>query len=285
VARSAREEAQGQIGDTYAVCVLEPSPPAIAQEPWFADDPLRRDPDDPRPLVSPVSGLGDLRYEDVPGIDAAWCRERWLGFHRRLEPVNNADEFTRTRRTLHRLAERTISPARERANGKIGLRFTKDGFGTPFFGEDEQLRVEGTTLVGAGANEPIDVDAQAARQLADVFGFAASVLEELRAAAGEDLEPSRVQLWPEHFDMSVELGAEEAGRRAGYGVSPGDADHPEPYAYVVPWREQPPGGLWQASGFAGAELTYSDLLLASDQRALALSFFRTRLASLDERIS
>jgi hypothetical protein len=92
-----------------------------------------------------------------------------------------------------------------------------------------------------------------------------------------------VQLWPEHFDISVELGAEAAGRRAGYGASPGDEQHPEPYLYVVPWGDTPDGELWQASGFSGAELPYVALLEAGSgraQRELALDFFSQRLAAL-----
>ena len=49
-----------------------------------------------------------------------------------------------TRRALHRLAEHVLSPTRQRAAGaKIGLRWTLGGFGTPFFGDEVQLRVEG----------------------------------------------------------------------------------------------------------------------------------------------
>ena len=108
-----------------------------------------------------------------------------------------------------------MKPAREAANGKFGLRYTRGGFGTPFFGDDRQLRVEGDELVsvegGKETRTKLDVVYPgASAALGDWYGFAASVLEELRADAGPDLEPSRVQLWPEHFDMAVELGAEAA---------------------------------------------------------------------------
>jgi hypothetical protein len=215
-----------------------------------------------------------------------------------------------------------LKPAREQANGKIGLRFTRSGFGTPFFGRDVQLRVLGGDLIvqegerertapivslaqaaehvgadllpaagegSAGSTEqpldaaPLAIDVDASAFLGDWHGFATSVLEQLRASVGDDAEPSRVQLWPEHFDISVELGAEAAGRRAGYGASPGDEQHPEPYLYVVPWGDTPAGELWQASGFSGAELPYAALLEAGSgraQRELALDFFSQRLAAL-----
>jgi hypothetical protein len=96
-----------------------------------------------------------------------------------------------------------------------------------------------------------------------------------------------VQLWPEHFDLAVEIGAERAGARAGYGASPGDDEHAEPYLYVAPWgdvseREE----LFQASAFKGAELPYRELLRAADarsghaQRERALAFFNERLTAL-----
>jgi hypothetical protein len=87
-----------------------------------------------------------------------------------------------------------------------------------------------------------------------------------------------VQLWPEHFDLATELGAEAAGRRAGYGGSPGDELHAEPYLYVVPWEPaRADGPLWNATAFSGAELGLRELLDADDQRECALSFFRERL--------
>jgi hypothetical protein len=106
------------------------------------------------------------------------------------------------------------------------------------------------------------------------------VLEELRAEVDPSLEPSRVQLWPEHFDMAVELGVESAGRRAAYGCSPGDEEHPEPYVYVAPWEIPPEDELWNATGFRGAELAYAELLTADDQRERVLEFLRIRLAAV-----
>ena len=94
------------------------------------------------------------------------------------------------------------------------------------------------------------------RFLGDWYGFAYSVLEELRAGAGAGARrPARVQLWPEHFDAAVDLGAEAGGRRATFGASPGDGEHPEPYLYVAPWSPPDDGELWNATAFTGAELT------------------------------
>jgi hypothetical protein len=305
--RNAREEAFDRLDGRYEVRVLEPSPPAVDEEPWFADDPTARgEVPDGRELVSPVT-TGDLLWDDLAADDAglaAWCAERWLGAYRRLEAA--PPPLQATRLALHRLAEHVLTPARQHANGKIALRCVAGGFGTPFFGDDVQVRVEGAELVvdspggerrapigslAAAAehvgialavdDEPLDVDEAASRFLGDWYGFTASVLEQLRAEAGPEFEASRVQLWTEHFDLAVELGAKDAGARAGYGGSPGDERHSEPYLYVVPWEaSRASGDGWNAAGYAGAELSFADLLEAPDQRAAALDFFRGRLRAL-----
>src|SRR4051794_3602051 len=88
--RDPRQEAFDRLGGRYEVRVLEPSPPAVDEAPWFADDPTARgDVPKGRRLVSPV-GTGDVLWNDLAGDDhelAAWCAERWLGAYRRLEPV------------------------------------------------------------------------------------------------------------------------------------------------------------------------------------------------------
>src|SRR5262249_28140276 len=68
--------------------------------------------------------------------------------HRERARVSmDVETYVRTRESLHALAEHVLSAARYRATGKIGLRATSNGFGTPPFGDDEQLRIDGTTLV------------------------------------------------------------------------------------------------------------------------------------------
>ena len=106
------------------------------------------------------------------------------------------------------------------------------------------------------------------------------MLEELRALAPASAAPSRVQIWPEHFDAALELGAEDAGVRAAYGCSPGDETHPEPYLYVTPWTLPPGGELWNATVFTGAELPLAALLDADAQRSAALEFLHARLDAL-----
>jgi hypothetical protein len=130
------------------------------------------------------------------------------------------------------------------------------------------VRVVGAELVrvtagGDETREPLDVDAAAAAALADAFGFATNVLETLRAELPDGAEPGRVQLWPEHFDVGLDLRCAATGEAIVAGMSPGDEPHPEPYVYVV--------------GEALVVLEYPALLAARDQRAAALRFLRANV--------
>jgi hypothetical protein len=314
-ARNAREEAQQIVGDRFEARVLEPSPPAIVDGEWFADDPVAVDGDAPsRPVVSPVAGA-DLTWEAWLGTrpqHAEWAAARWLGAYRSLTAPSTS--FAETKLAVHRLAVYVVSPARRRTNGKLALRWTIDGVGTPFFGADEQVRVAGRQLVrqaGASAraepitslaraaamvldappdiswaesfdvpgpgdlDAPLPIDEEDARLLGDWFGFAYSVLEALRADRAST-DPSRVQLWAEHFDAAFDCLSGD--RRATFGASPGDTAVPEPYLYVLPrqFEALPPSQLWNADSFRGAILPLHEFVEAPDQRAAALRFFRSR---------
>jgi hypothetical protein len=182
--------------------------------------------------------------------------------------------FSATRDRLHAVAAEVLSPPAYEATGHIHLVATPGGFGTPPLPDGRRLRVEGAALVRepGGTREPLDgVDEVAARWLADFYALALDVLESLRAEWPPSYEVSPPKLWPEHFDYAVEAGTV----RANYGFSPGDADHPEPYAYVGPWEARPVGELWNARGFPGAELAAVGLTPDS-----ALAFMRDRAAEL-----
>jgi hypothetical protein len=282
-----RAEAEDKLGGDYEARVLEPSPPAVTDPP-YADDPV--DPGEVpegRELVSPVHNRGDHTWDEIAAQDpeiAPWCAERWLGAWKRLEPLPAT--FAETRIALHKVAEAVVAPARKPEN-EISLRYTRGGFGTPFFeegGADCQVRIEGAKLIRqSGTKEsreplPAEVDEAASRALGDLYGFACSVLEQLRADESE-ADSTIVRIWPEHFDIAVELGDGET--RANFGASPGDENHDEPYLYVGPFDTGLASGeLWNATGFPGAELGYSELLAADDQRRAALDFMRERYRTL-----
>jgi hypothetical protein len=318
--RHARAEAVVRMFDTaYTVRVLEPSPPADTSDPdYLADDPAV--PGEVRAgatVVTPTTA-GDVTWDQLARDDgdlAAWAADRWLGAWRRLPEV--PARYAATRLTLHRLAVYVVSPPRMAAIGKMALRFTFQGFGTPFFGPDRQVRLDladleivderaratysealatlaaaarfvGVELDPGKADEldipelgdpdaPLDLDPDAARFLADWFGFATSVLEQLRSETPAGDRPSRVQLWPEHFDPSFEAGDEDAGRRAGLGASPGDHHDDgdsEPYLYASVWdRGRLVDDQFWTTPF-GSKLPFAELVGADDQREAALAFYR-----------
>lgn len=219
--------------------------------------------------------------------------------------------FVTTRNALHQVAFFAVSPARYRAVGRMGLRPTHHGFGTPEF-EGRVIRVQGDMLVdeqhdGSASQtitsvrdactflgidyevdwyqtfrdplNPVDPDARlevdedAARSLGDWFGFGFDVLETLRSYGSPDDDVSTVQLWPEHFDPAIEMGREEAGLRASYGLSPGDPAHDDPYVYVAAWGEiDRSNDYWNDEAFNGSSLEYAELVASPDPAKKALDF-------------
>jgi len=166
-----------------------------------------------------------------------------------------------TRRSLHAVAERVLAGPQYRATGSIELTVLPGGFGQ----SHGSLRVEGATLVSGterlpltgtvpdlaaaagvtdgapdnygehaefGPDEELAVDPAAAELLERWFGIGDAALRELAP------DVPRV-LWPEHFDVGIQLD------EVNYGASPGDAGHQRPYAYVGPWTPRE-GGFWNA---------------------------------------
>ncbi len=222
------------------------------------------------------------------------------------------DAFAETREALHRIAELVVAPARKPDN-EIALTQTPGGFGTPpfeFGGRELQVRVDGPEIVVSDDGEerraaiesiaqaaafvgdhlfpngmPQDdaalaVDPESAAILGEYYEFAAGALSALIATLSPADEASPISLWPEHFDLAIEAGAESLGRRANFGASPGDEQHTAPYVYVGPWQPQTRGGIWNATGFDGAELDYDELVGADDPAALTARFFDIRREAL-----
>jgi hypothetical protein len=173
------------------------------------------------------------------------------------------DTLVATRRSLHGVAECLIAGPQYREHGTIRLRVLPGGFG----GVRSDVRVDGTELVwgggrsplagtagglaaaagiddagppeglysdrsGVGPDDPLLVDPEAARLLADWFARGDAALR----AFAPDAAPV---LWPEHFDLGIQLD------EVNYGISPGDAGHARPYAYVGPWTPRV-GAFWNA---------------------------------------
>jgi hypothetical protein len=176
-----------------------------------------------------------------------------------------ADEkLTAARRSLHAVAERLLAGPEHRAVGGIALRVVPGGFATA---EGPAIRVDGADLVvdeaarvalagtvpevaaaaglieGPPANvyhdhsdlgtEPLQLDPAAAAQLTDWYVLADAAL---RAFA-----PGHTPvLWPEHFDVAVDLDD------VTFGASLGDGFCPAPYAYVSTSHPGSDAEYWNA---------------------------------------
>ena len=222
--------------------------------------------------------------------------------------------FAETRLALHRLAFYVVSPARRLATGnEIALAATTGGFGTPAGEAWGQVKVDGTELVverdarvrrtaittlqeaasAAGItlepseaerfdvpppgqlDAPLPLSADAAAALAGWYALADDVLRAFSAELDEEDDPSPPRLWPEHFDLAIDAGSEQAGQRGSWGFSPGDVGHDAPYVYVsLPRSAVPAGdGFWNAERFPGALLGHAELG-AAEPYAAALGFLR-----------
>lgn len=313
VRRDPRAGATSLLPTGHEARVLEPSPPANRDPDWLADDPT--DPSGATgPVVTPIVGEG-VTWDEITLIHPeleVYAHDHWLTRGRRLQVLPPG--YEETRRSLHQIAFFAVAPKRHQVTGKLGLRYTHRGFGTPFFGDDEQVRMEGGVLVHqhadrvehtslttvseactflgieyreswfdgfrdppapAGPAAPLEVAPEAAQAIGDLFGFAALVLEQARRTPGAE-EVSRVQLWPEHFDLAFEMGSYDKGKRASYGLSPGDDHHPEPYLYVAAWGEiDRSDPYWNDTTFNGASLPYAGLFDSSNPAKTALDFLTT----------
>ncbi|MEM7321511.1 MAG: hypothetical protein AAF531_00375 [Actinomycetota bacterium] len=273
--RNARAEAQAKLGPGFFARVLEPSPPAITTEPFFADDPVDRAGAGDNTLVLPTGLDGGTDWSAITADDpelARWAATNWLGGERRL-PQPPAD-LTATRLALHRLGVYVIAPARHAANGKFGLRYTLGGFGTPFFadtaGADNQIRVAGTNLVHQQAEQVRVSPITTLQAAADFLGTTIdteTAAEHDSPEAGDPDEALTVTEEASRFlgdwfgmafaalevvradDASVDPSrpqlwpghfdpAIEVGdedHRGSYGASPGDHSIDEPYLYLSIW--------------------------------------------------
>lgn len=171
------------------------------------------------------------------------------------------EALTRTRRSLHGVAELLLAGPQYAAGNGIRLRPVPGGFatvaapdvrveGVEVVTRDVRVRMRGTYAElarqlgvrprrlddvyaggpGTAPDDLVDVDPRAAAEVADTFATGAAALGEL----APDQTPV---LWPEHFDLGITLD------EVNYGVSPGDDAIPAPYAYVGP-HEPRTGAFW-----------------------------------------
>jgi len=169
-------------------------------------------------------------------------------------------DLTRTRTSLHGIAELLLAGPQYAESGTIRLRIVPGGIATV---ASPDLRVEGSELVAESGRRPlagtysqlaasVGVTAQApdsyhdhadvgADDRVDVEPAALTVLMDALAVGDAALRAFAPQetpvLWPEHLDVAISLD------EVNFGVSPGDASSAEPYAYVGPWTPRT-GDFW-----------------------------------------
>jgi len=194
-----------------------------------------------------------------------------------------ADVLVTTRRSLHAVAELLLAGHQHRVAGTIRLAVEPGGFRTlPLPGQPSLLAVRGTklvvtrngqastvALVGTPIGTPVGTLAEIAAEAGVTAGPPEGVYAKgsranpadrvsIDPASATTIEralelgdmamsrfgsrhaperPSVPVLWPEHFDVGIELD------EVNYGVSPGDDEIPEPYAYVGPWTPRR-GAFW-----------------------------------------
>lgn len=114
------------------------------------------------------------------------------------------------------------------------------------------------------------LDAAAASDLCGWFGVVAAALDRVVESVPATDGPSLARLWPEHFDVAIDVAA-RPGVRVNLGGSPGDQFSGEPYLYVGPWTADRPGdeAFWNAP--FGAARTRSELD-AADPVGSAVAF-------------
>ena len=162
-------------------------------------------------------------------------------------------DLATTRRSLHAVAELVLAGPQYRAHHEIKLRARPYGFGT-VVGPDVQ--VAGATVVRDDVI--VSIDGRSARDIAHAVGLEAYSLDDVYhdgsgvgseeplsasdehaqyiaqcyvagdAALARLVPDAERVLWPEHFDLAIRVDD------VNYGVTPGDAHVPEPYAYVGP---------------------------------------------------
>jgi len=184
----------------------------------------------------------------------------------------------RTRTSLHGMAELLMAGPQYAASGTIRLRVVPGGIATV---ADPDLRLEADGLEGPKGRQPLrgsyaelgTAVGVTPRRLDDVYSDRSGVVPEDAIELDRDdlvslLDALEVGdtalrsfapgaepvLWPEHLDVAITLD------EVTFGLSPGDALLPTPYAYVGPWErrsgpfwDQPFGAARTLSGVAGVD--------------------------------
>jgi hypothetical protein len=224
--------------------------------------------------------------------------------------------FVATREALRALACYAIAPARKARTGRIGLRPTGDGLGTPTFDDGSRIVVRGDRLIRESGDEPGDepVDVMVITTVRAACAFL-DVEPSADPGVGHDLPPyapdavldvdpvASVALgeWyafgqrvlddlaahPGYGTVSdVQLWPEHfdlavvveasSGPSVNVGFSPGDDFHALPYVYVGPHDPSAITGDFWNAPF-GAMLEHREVASSQAPHDRALAFVQTGL--------
>lgn len=154
-----------------------------------------------------------------------------------------------------------------------------------FVGSDlaEEFSVGSDTPPLGDVHAPIRVHGPAMRAVADWYGTVAQALDRVVAGTPPAGQPSLIQLWPEHFDVALDLAFDLTApgeNRVNLGGAAGDEFHAPPYLYVGPWTPDRPGGPGYWNAPFGAVIGFDDVMGAVDPVEAAFGFLRVGLERL-----
>jgi hypothetical protein len=221
---------------------------------------------EPCDLGGPVAHALVLEPSPPTIDDGEWVITRWFvdcsragrspGVTRRY-PVHSSP----TRPIHHRSSP---APSKRKIQVALDPRPVK----SPFFGDDRQIRVQGTTLVDqrAGLVRP-----QPITTLQAATDFLGTTIDIETAP----VDPSRPQLRPGNFDPTIEIG--DYNHHGSYGTSPGDEAIPEHYLCPSVWwpdrvNADPTDSAWDTPAFTGAIFKFADFD-EDDPARVAAPFF------------
>jgi hypothetical protein len=147
---------------------------------------------------------------------------------------------------------------------------------------DGEFSVGNDTPALGDPEAPLTIDAATVLAVGQWLALGSTALAEVVGRLGPRGAPTVAQLWPEHFDLGLDV-AVASGERTNLGASTGDAFHPEPYLYVGPWTSERPGDpvYWNAP--FGAVAGYAEVASAPDALGTAIAFFEQGISQLASR--
>ena len=298
----------------YEMRVLEPSPPAVGDGPWFADDPVARgEVPAGHSVVSPV-GTGDaalgrprlgrprprrmVRRSLARRLPPAWAGAGEARAdpdraapRRRAGRLAGAAQGQRQDRTALHARRVRHAVLRRRRPGSRPRRGARRPGREPASESRRSRRSPPRPTTSAAICSPMTSSSIASHSTstrrprpssATGTGSPPLCSKSYAPSAGDDARPvTRPAL---ARALRPRRRARQRSQRCPRRVRtvPGGRRSPRAVSLRRALVAPAPDELWQATGFSGAELLYAELLGAADQRQTALDFFRARLRALVE---